>query len=155
MHSVNYIDLSEEDIMKQRFPYLKLDDRDHPFFDDDGAGYVKARAMVEAQKKVAHKQGCHIVDDIVEEVKDFKDGAHEKEKFEEWMSIDEDIPVAATIIDLEICQAKKVDDSDRDERVEENSPTNAKMRQSLDILKLGVQHCLTNFKQQYEYEQYK
>ncbi|GBO14357.1 hypothetical protein AVEN_229888-1 [Araneus ventricosus] len=77
MHSVNYIDLSEEDIMKQRFPYLKLDDRDHPFFDDDGAGYVKARAMVEAQKKVAHKQGCHIVDDIVEEVKDFKDGAHE------------------------------------------------------------------------------
>ncbi|GBO03345.1 hypothetical protein AVEN_223752-1 [Araneus ventricosus] len=77
MRNVNYIDLSEGDIMKQRFPYLKLDDRDHPLFDDDGAGYVRARAMVEAQKKVAHKQGCRIVDDIVEEVRDLKDGAHE------------------------------------------------------------------------------
>ncbi|GBL72399.1 hypothetical protein AVEN_115326-1 [Araneus ventricosus] len=29
----------------------------------------------------------------------------QKEEYEEWMSIDEDIPVAATITDLEICQA--------------------------------------------------
>ncbi|GBM90658.1 hypothetical protein AVEN_141687-1 [Araneus ventricosus] len=28
-----------------------------------------------------------------------------KEEYEEWMSIDEEIPVAATITDLEICQA--------------------------------------------------
>ncbi|KAF8795751.1 hypothetical protein HNY73_000214 [Argiope bruennichi] len=77
MHDVNYIDLSKEDIMKQRFPYLKLDDCDHPLFDDDSAGFIKARGMVEAQKKIAHLQGCHIVDDVVEEVKDFKDGAHQ------------------------------------------------------------------------------
>ncbi|GBM07298.1 hypothetical protein AVEN_122822-1 [Araneus ventricosus] len=58
------------------------------------------------------------------------------------MSIDEDIPVAATLTDLEIrqavCeqdQALKVDDSDEDECVEENLPTNAEMRQALDILK--------------------
>ncbi|GBO21755.1 hypothetical protein AVEN_208403-1, partial [Araneus ventricosus] len=50
----------------------------------------------------------------------------QKEKDEEWMSIDEDIPVAATLTDLEICQAVceqdravKVDDSDGDECVEE------------------------------------
>ncbi|GBL57817.1 hypothetical protein AVEN_259663-1 [Araneus ventricosus] len=71
----------------------------------------------------------------------------QKEEYEEWMTTDEDIPVAATLIDLEICQAVcqqdqaiKVDDSDRDECVEENPPTNSKMRQALDILKCGVQH---------------
>ncbi|GBM32313.1 hypothetical protein AVEN_224700-1 [Araneus ventricosus] len=45
----------------------------------------------------------------------FATGCMQKEKYEEWMSIDEDIPVAATLTDLEICQAIKVDDSDRDE----------------------------------------
>ncbi|GBN06505.1 hypothetical protein AVEN_149513-1 [Araneus ventricosus] len=79
----------------------------------------------------------------------------QKEEYEEWMSVDEDIPAAATLTDLEICQAicgqdqaVKVDDSDGDEI----PPTKAEMRQVLDILK---QHRSTNFKQQYEYERYK
>ncbi|GBM68069.1 hypothetical protein AVEN_147193-1 [Araneus ventricosus] len=77
------------------------------------------------------------------------------------MSIDKDIPVAATLTDLEICQAVceqdqaiKVDDSGGDECVEENPPMNAEMRQALDILKCDVQHRSTNFKKQCEYEQY-
>ncbi|GBM93504.1 hypothetical protein AVEN_22133-1 [Araneus ventricosus] len=77
------------------------------------------------------------------------------------MPIDEDIPLAATVADLEICQAVcekdqaiKVDDSGGDECVEENPPKNAEMRQALDILKRGVQHRLTNSEKQYEYEQY-
>ncbi|GBN43351.1 hypothetical protein AVEN_143494-1 [Araneus ventricosus] len=85
----------------------------------------------------------------------------QKEEYEVWMSIDEDIPVAATLTDLEICQAVckqdqsiKVDDSDGGECVEENPQTNAEMRQALDILKRGVQHLSTNFKKQYRYEQY-
>ncbi|GBM19551.1 hypothetical protein AVEN_108018-1 [Araneus ventricosus] len=68
-----------------------------------------------------------------------------KEEYEEWISIDEDIPVAATLTDLEICQAVceqdqalKIDNSDGDECVEENPPTDAEMRQALDILKRGV-----------------
>ncbi|GBL83964.1 hypothetical protein AVEN_116322-1 [Araneus ventricosus] len=84
-----------------------------------------------------------------------------KEEYEEWMSIDEDIPVAATLTELEIyhavCekdQALKVDDSDGGECVKENPQTNAEMRQALDILKRGVQHRSTNFKKQCEYEQY-
>ncbi|GBN98082.1 hypothetical protein AVEN_75041-1 [Araneus ventricosus] len=83
----------------------------------------------------------------------------QKEENDEWMSIDEDIPVAATLIDFEICQAVcqqnqaiKVDDSDGDECVEENPPTKAKMRQALDILKCGEQYRSTNFKKQYKYE---
>ncbi|GBM51992.1 hypothetical protein AVEN_32114-1 [Araneus ventricosus] len=85
----------------------------------------------------------------------------QKEEYEEWMFIDEDIPVPATLTDLEICQAVckqdqaiKVDDSDGYECVEENPPMNAEMRQALDILKRGVQHPSTNFKKQYECEQY-
>ncbi|GBM07740.1 hypothetical protein AVEN_98643-1 [Araneus ventricosus] len=85
----------------------------------------------------------------------------QKEEYEEWMSIDEDIPLAATITDLEICQAVceqgqaiKVDDSNWDECVEENPPTNDEMRQALDVLKRGVHHRLKNFKKQYEHEQY-
>ncbi|GBN51584.1 hypothetical protein AVEN_7153-1 [Araneus ventricosus] len=70
---------------------------------------------------------------------------------EEWMSIDEDIPVAATLTDMEIRQAVceqdqtiSVDDSDGDECPEEYPPTNAKMRQAHDIFKRGVQHRPTN-----------
>ncbi|GBN85571.1 hypothetical protein AVEN_251885-1 [Araneus ventricosus] len=85
----------------------------------------------------------------------------QKEEYEEWMSIEEDIPVAATRTEVEICQAVceqdqviKVNDSDGDECVEETNPTNAEMRQALDNLKPDVQHCSTNFKKQYEYGQY-
>ncbi|GBN83340.1 hypothetical protein AVEN_238768-1 [Araneus ventricosus] len=69
----------------------------------------------------------------------------QKEEYQVLISIDEDIPVAATLTDLEICQAVcaqdqaiKVDDSDGNECVEENHPTNTEMRQVLDILKRGV-----------------
>ncbi|GBM05331.1 hypothetical protein AVEN_46872-1 [Araneus ventricosus] len=85
----------------------------------------------------------------------------QKEKYEEWMPTDEDIPAAPTLTDLEVCQAVceqyqtiKVDDSDGDEYVEENRPTNAEIRQALDIMKRGVQHRSTNFEKQCEYEQY-
>ncbi|GBM89739.1 hypothetical protein AVEN_74760-1 [Araneus ventricosus] len=76
-----------------------------------------------------------------------------KEEYEEWESLDEDFPVVATLTDLEIrkavCQqdqAIKVHDSDGEEWVEENPPTNSEMSQTLDILKLGVQHSSKNFK---------
>ncbi|GBO07246.1 hypothetical protein AVEN_179084-1 [Araneus ventricosus] len=84
----------------------------------------------------------------------------QKEEYEELMSTEEYIPVAATLTGMEICpvvceqdQVIKVYDSEGDECVEENPPTNAEMRQALDILKRGVQHRATNFKKQYEYEQ--
>ncbi|GBO18171.1 hypothetical protein AVEN_28223-1 [Araneus ventricosus] len=53
------------------------------------------------------------------------------EEYGEWMSIDDDIPVAAALTDLEIRQAVckqdqaiEVDDSDWDQCVIENPPTN-------------------------------
>ncbi|GBL94870.1 hypothetical protein AVEN_197544-1 [Araneus ventricosus] len=70
---------------------------------------------------------------------------------EEWMSIDEDIPAAATLTDLEFFQAINVDNSDGNECVEENPPSNAEMRQALDIFKHSVQHRSKNFKKQWEY----
>ncbi|GBN25299.1 hypothetical protein AVEN_185264-1 [Araneus ventricosus] len=85
----------------------------------------------------------------------------QKEEYEEWMSIDENISVASTLTDLEICQAVceqdqaiKVDDSAGNECVEEN-PTNAELEQALDIAKRDVQHRSINFKKQDEYQQYK
>ncbi|GBN48595.1 hypothetical protein AVEN_223521-1 [Araneus ventricosus] len=70
-----------------------------------------------------------------------------KEKYEEWLSIEEDIPETATLTDLEIYQAAceqdqaiKSDDSEGDDCIEESPPTNAKMMQAFDILKTGVQH---------------
>ncbi|GBM44426.1 hypothetical protein AVEN_202966-1 [Araneus ventricosus] len=108
----------------------------------------------------AHSGFCEALDEKLQIIIELPEGI-QKEEYEEWMSIDEDIPVAATLTDLEIYQAVcqqdqtiKVDDSDGDECVEENPPTNAEMRQSFNILKLGVQHLSTNFKKQYEYEQY-
>ncbi|GIY56707.1 uncharacterized protein CDAR_184291 [Caerostris darwini] len=76
MHNVSYTDISEKDTLQKRFPYLRLEERDHPWLDDDGAGYINPRNMVEAQKKVSELQGCHIIDDIAEEVKDAADGVH-------------------------------------------------------------------------------
>ncbi|GBN41988.1 hypothetical protein AVEN_169461-1 [Araneus ventricosus] len=84
-----------------------------------------------------------------------------REESEEWVSIDEDIPVAATVTDLEICQAIceqdpsiNADDSHGDECIEENPPTNTEMRQAHAILKRGVQYRSTNFKKQFDYEKY-
>ncbi|GBM77224.1 hypothetical protein AVEN_260604-1 [Araneus ventricosus] len=57
-----------------------------------------------------------------------------KEEYEDWISIDVDIPVATTSIDLEIFQAVcqqdqaiNVDDSDGDKCVEENLPREPEM----------------------------
>ncbi|GBM29058.1 hypothetical protein AVEN_233232-1 [Araneus ventricosus] len=76
-----------------------------------------------------------------------------KEEYEEWMSIAEDIPVAATLADLQIRQAVgeqdqaiNVDDSEGDECIEENYPTNIEMRQAFDILEHGVEQTSTNFR---------
>ncbi|GBN60201.1 hypothetical protein AVEN_190743-1 [Araneus ventricosus] len=87
--------------------------------------------------------------------------AMQKEEYEQWTFIDEVIPVAVTLTDLEICravceqvQAIEGDDSDGDECVEGNPPTNAEMRQALDILNHGMQYHSTNFRKQYEYKQY-
>ncbi|GBN29514.1 hypothetical protein AVEN_43607-1 [Araneus ventricosus] len=83
-----------------------------------------------------------------------------KEEHEEWMCLDEDIPVAAILTNLEICQAVceqdqeiNVADSDGEECVGENPTTNLEMRKALDILKRGVQHRSTNFEKVYENEQ--
>ncbi|GBO02994.1 hypothetical protein AVEN_24395-1, partial [Araneus ventricosus] len=69
----------------------------------------------------------------------------QEEEYEVWISIDEDIPVAATLTSFEIWQAVceqdqaiNIDDFDEDECFEVNPPTNAEMRQALDILKRGV-----------------
>ncbi|GFV43357.1 monomeric sarcosine oxidase [Trichonephila clavipes] len=76
MHGVSFVDLSKGNRLKNRFPFLKLDPQDYALFDDDRAGYINCRKIVEAEKKIAEMQGCYIIDDIVEEVKDNINGIH-------------------------------------------------------------------------------
>ncbi|GBM52298.1 hypothetical protein AVEN_51729-1 [Araneus ventricosus] len=76
----------------------------------------------------------------------------QNEESDVWM---QDIPVAK--LSPSCCeqdQAIRVDDSDGDECVDENPRMNEEMRQALDILKRFAHHRLTNFREQYEYEQY-
>ncbi|GBO46540.1 hypothetical protein AVEN_70272-1, partial [Araneus ventricosus] len=99
-----------------------------------------------------HGGACETLDEKLPIVSEPPEGVL-KEEYEEWMPIDEDISIAATLTDLEIYQgvyceqnqAINVDDSDGDECVEEDSPTNVEMRQALDILNRGGQHLSTNF----------
>ncbi|XP_055948441.1 uncharacterized protein LOC129981570 [Argiope bruennichi] len=75
-HNIPFLDLSDNDAFKKRFPYLQLESCDCRLFDANGAGYVSARKLVEAQKKVASSQGCKIIEDIVCEVNDLDGGIH-------------------------------------------------------------------------------
>ncbi|XP_071040633.1 putative sarcosine oxidase [Parasteatoda tepidariorum] len=71
------VDLSSKDIFYRRFPFFKVKENASIFFDDMGSGYISPRNMVAAQKKVAKMQGCHIIDDVVEEVREPVNGLHE------------------------------------------------------------------------------
>jgi hypothetical protein len=90
-----------------------------------------------------------------------------KEEFENWLDIDNNAEVVATMTMLEIlvCQAvvddkpKLAEESEsnctsKEEEILEAPPTNAQMREAVRILRSGVQHRATNFQRHYEYEQF-
>lgn len=55
-------------LLKQRFPYLRLTEDTNGRMETKKAGYVNPRRMVKAQKTMAAKQGCTIIDDVVNHV---------------------------------------------------------------------------------------
>jgi hypothetical protein len=87
-----------------------------------------------------------------------------KEEFENWLDIDNNVEVVATMTVSEICQAvaddkyKLAEESESNctskEEILEAPPTNAQMREALQILCHGVQHRATNFQRHCEYEQF-
>ncbi|CAL1281698.1 unnamed protein product [Larinioides sclopetarius] len=77
INRVPFVDLSEGEILNKRFPFLRLEKCLHPFLDNNGAGHISPRNLVEAQKKVAKMQGCHLINEVVEEVKENVSGRHE------------------------------------------------------------------------------
>jgi hypothetical protein len=91
--------------------------------------------------------------------------ACQKEEFENWLDFDYNAEVVVTITVSEICEAVADDKSKLAEQSESNctnkeeeilvaSPTNAKMRETLRILRRGLQHRATDFQKHYEYEQF-
>jgi hypothetical protein len=87
-----------------------------------------------------------------------------KEEFENWLDIDNNAEVVATMTVSEIREAVANDKSKLAEESESNCtskekeileafPTNSQMQEALQILRRGVQHRATNFQRHYEYEQ--
>jgi hypothetical protein len=87
-----------------------------------------------------------------------------KEEFENWLDIDNNTEVVATVTVSEICQAAADDKSklseesesnctSKEEEILEAAPTNAQIREALRIRR-GVQHTVTNFQRHYGYEQF-
>ena len=81
------------------------------------------------------------------------------------MDIDKNAEVVATMTVSEICEAvandksKLAEESEsnctrKEEEILEAPPTNAQMREALQILRRGVQHTATNIQRHYEYEQF-
>jgi hypothetical protein len=88
-----------------------------------------------------------------------------KEEFENWLDIDSNAEVVATMTVSEICQTVADDKSKLAEESESNCtskeeatleapPTSAQMRKTLRILRCGVQQRATNCQRHYGYEQF-
>jgi len=88
-----------------------------------------------------------------------------KEEFENWLDIDNSAEVVATMTVSEICEAvandkyKLAEESEwnctgKKEEILETPPTNAQMREALQIFHRGVQHRATNCQRHYEYEKF-
>jgi hypothetical protein len=86
-----------------------------------------------------------------------------KEEFENWLDIDNNTEVVATMTVSEICKAVANDKSklaeesewnctSKEEEILEAPPTNDQMREALQILRRGVQNKATNFQRHYKYE---
>jgi hypothetical protein len=85
-----------------------------------------------------------------------------KGEFENWLDIDNNAKVVVKITVSEICEAVANDKSklaeesesnctNKEEDILEAPPTNAQMREALQILRRGVQQRATNFQMRYEY----
>ncbi|XP_055948444.1 uncharacterized protein LOC129981571 [Argiope bruennichi] len=76
MNRVPFIDLSQAESLNKRYPFLRLEECFHPFLDNSGAGHISPRNLVEAQKKLAKMQGCHLINEVVQEVSENDSGEH-------------------------------------------------------------------------------
>jgi hypothetical protein len=80
-----------------------------------------------------------------------------KKEFENWLDIDNNAEVVAVMTVSEICQAvadgksksaeeREFNCTSKEEETLEAPPTNTQMREAVRILRRGVQHRATNFK---------
>jgi translation initiation factor 2B subunit (eIF-2B alpha/beta/delta family) len=88
-----------------------------------------------------------------------------KEEFENWLDIDNNAEVVATMTVSLICKAvaddkyKLADEcknncTNKEEEILETSPNNVQMQEALRILRRAVQHRATNCQRHYECEQF-
>ena len=57
-------ELSNKDL-NERYPYLRVADDDTGVLQEQNAGYINPRKLVEAQKVISRNQGCKVFEDTV------------------------------------------------------------------------------------------
>jgi len=53
----------------EKFPYFNTNTDDLAVYEPQNAGHISPRKLVQAQKTIAQKQGCTVINDIVKDVK--------------------------------------------------------------------------------------
>ena len=81
------------------------------------------------------------------------------QEFESWVDLDQNLPVASTLTESEVCQnvmRKQANNeiNELDKEPIEPPPTSAELRNALKVLKHGVQHRFDDFKRHYDYERF-
>jgi hypothetical protein len=87
-----------------------------------------------------------------------------QEVFDEWMSIDDNIEVAAKLTESDICQIvseadqesiEEIDlEDDDDARSFVKPPSAIEMRNALEVIRLGIQHRSGDFQKLYEFDSF-
>lgn len=103
------------------------------------------------------------VEEEILNIQQLKPSDMTENEFEEWITIDQNVEVAAQLTDHDICEMVTTSESIRGE-IEENEceeyppmekpPSNAQMRQALDVLRRGVQARSVEFEKHYNYEDF-
>ena len=117
-----------------------------------------------------HHGGFSTESPEVTETEEIRPAGMTDSEFQEWMAIDNNITTTASQTEDDICEAvtststqitieesgtEEEDNNDIDNATETTQvPTNAEMRQALDVLRRGVQHRSVDFKKHYNYERF-
>ena len=75
--------LDGEDLRKE-YPYLKLPDGFEGLLTRTHSGHISPRHMVNAQQIIASKNGCHIKDDVVAQVRHHGDKIEVRRHFVDY-----------------------------------------------------------------------
>ncbi|CAH1796505.1 unnamed protein product [Owenia fusiformis] len=63
---------------KKQFPFLNITDDDQCIFEKESSGHVSPRKLVQALRLVAKQNGCDIIDEVVDDIREITDNNAER-----------------------------------------------------------------------------